>query len=56
MLSMFDSVIGFLTLRTYQKPRMTYHQRYIENYLANSADLVDLERRQRELTRKGYYF
>ena len=27
-----------------------YQQRQIEKYLANSTDLVDLERRQRELT------
>ena len=29
---------------------MSYQQRQIEKYLANSTDLVDLERRQRELT------
>jgi len=29
---------------------MSYQQRQIERYLANSTDLVDLERRQRELT------
>ena len=29
---------------------MSYQQRQIERYLANSADLVDLERRQREIT------
>lgn len=31
-------------------PTMSYQQRQIEKYLANSTDLVDLERRQRELT------
>jgi len=29
---------------------MSYQQQQIERYLANSSDLVDLERRQRELT------
>ena len=28
----------------------SYQQRQIERYLSNSSDLVDLERRQRELT------
>jgi len=34
---------------------MSRRQRDIENYLAQSVDLVDLERRQRELDRKGAY-
>ena len=29
---------------------MNYQHRQIERYLANSTDMVDLERRQRELT------
>jgi hypothetical protein len=29
---------------------MSYQQRQIEKYLANSVDRVDLERRQREIT------
>ena len=29
---------------------MNYQQRQIERYLANSTAMVDLERRQRELT------
>lgn len=29
---------------------MSYQQKQIERYLSNSTDLVDLERRQRELT------
>jgi hypothetical protein len=29
---------------------MSYQQKQMENYLAKSSDLVDLERRQRELT------
>jgi hypothetical protein len=33
-----------------QKFAMSYQQRQIERYLSNSSDLVDLERRQRELT------
>lgn len=38
-----------------QKPKMTRQQREVERYLADSVDLVDLERRQRELTRRGIY-
>lgn len=34
-------------------PRKTRAQREAEAYLAKSVDLVDLERRQRELSRKG---
>lgn len=29
---------------------MSYEQRQIERYLANSSDLIDLENRQREIT------
>jgi hypothetical protein len=34
-------------------PKQTRDQREIEEYLSQSVDLVDLERRQRKLTRKG---
>jgi len=33
----------------------TRRLRAIEDYLAKSVDLVDLERRQQELARKGIY-
>ena len=33
----------------------TRHIRAVEAYLAKSVDLVDLERRQQELARKGIY-
>lgn len=56
MLSMFDAVIGFLTIRTDRRSRMTREQRYVENYLAKSTDLVDLERREKNLSRKGYFY
>ena len=36
-------------------PKMTRQQIEIERYLSKSVDLVDLERRQRELIRKGIY-
>lgn len=32
----------------------TSHRQYIEQYLSKSVDRCDLERRERELTRKGY--
>ena len=31
-------------------PTMSWQQKQINRYLSNSTDLVDLERRQRELT------
>jgi len=34
----------------FTRTNMSYQQKQIEKYLANSSDLVDLERRQRELT------
>lgn len=37
-------------INVFSVPTMSYQQRQIERYLANSTDLVDLERRQRELT------
>ena len=45
MRNLFMKIIGALSA-----PTMSYQQRQIERYLANSTDLVDLERRQRELT------
>jgi hypothetical protein len=33
----------------------TRHIRAVESYLAKSHDLIDLERRQQELARKGIY-
>jgi|TARA_R110000851_G_scaffold234682_1_gene387093 hypothetical protein len=35
--------------------KLTRRQKEINNYLAQSVDRVDLERRERELDRKGYY-
>ena len=37
-------------VNAFTSPTMSYQQKQIERYLANSTDLVDLERRQRELT------
>ena len=39
----------------YKKDRYEYHRDQIEEYLAQSTDLYDLENRQRELDRKGTY-
>ncbi len=36
--------------------RMTQRQREIEEYLSESVDLIDLERRERELEKKGYFW
>ena len=41
-------------MKTFLKWWNTRHIR-AENYLAKSHDLVDLERRQQELARKGIY-
>lgn len=38
------------------EPRMTRRQREIEAYLSKSVDRCDLERRERELERKGYFY
>ena len=40
----------------FSKSNMSYQQRQIERYLSNSSDLVDLERRQRELTHGRFKF
>lgn len=45
---MLKSILSFFS--NYPFSTMSYQQRQIEKYLANSSDLVDLERRQRELT------
>ena len=39
----------------YKKDRYEYHRDQIEEYLAQSSDLYDLENRQRELDRKWTY-
>lgn len=44
------------TLRDTSEHRKTRRQIEIENYLAESVDLVDLERRERELEKQGYYW
>ena len=35
---------------------MSYQQRQIERYLANSTDLIDLENRMREITHGRFKF
>ena len=44
-MNIISAIINFL------KPQS--QQEWEENYLAQSVDLFDLERRQRELTKKG---
>lgn len=40
----------------FTKSNLSYQQKQIERYLSNSIDLVDLERRQRELTHGKFKF
>ncbi len=40
----------------FTKSNLSYQQKQIERYLSNSTDLVDLERRQRELTHGKFKF
>jgi len=40
----------------FSKSNLSYQQKQIERYLSNSTDLVDLERRQRELTYGRFKF
>jgi len=40
----------------FSKSNLSYQQKQIERYLSNSTDLVDLERRQRELTHGKFKF
>lgn len=49
--SFFKNLLSVLT-----GPTMSYQQRQYERYLANSSDLVDLERRQREITQGRFRF
>ncbi len=49
---MWDTVKNFFTTT---QPRLTARQREIEAYLSKSVDRYDLERRERELERKGYF-
>lgn len=38
------------------EPNMSRRQREIEEYLSQSVDRCDLERRERYLERKGYFW
>ena len=53
MIGMFTAVTDFFRVRNDLPPKKTRRQRYVEQYLSESVDLVDLERRERELERKG---
>ncbi len=45
MMNVISAIVNFFTPQT--------QRQWEENYLAKSVDLFDLERRQRELTKKG---
>lgn len=52
---MFKNIVNFLVGSSHTTyPKMTRRQRAIDDYLSKSTDLCDLERRQRELDRKGW--
>lgn len=36
-------------------PKLTRRQKEMNDYLSQSVDRYDLERREKELSRKGYY-
>jgi hypothetical protein len=44
-----------LVLPESRAKQLTQRQQEIENYLSLSTDWYDLERREKELERKGYY-
>ena len=48
------TAMAWLTTKS-DEPRLTRKQKYIEEYLSKSTDRVDLERRERELSQKGFY-
>lgn len=55
MIGMFQSIVNFFTFGNGDQPKMSRRQCEIEEYLAQSVDRIDLERREKELQRKGYY-
>lgn len=57
MINFFKSLSKFMRIhKDNREIRMTRRQRYIEEYLSQSTDMSDLERREKELERKGYFF
>jgi hypothetical protein len=54
---MFKSIAAFLGAKTIDSstPKLTRRQKEINKYLSQSVDRYDLERREQELVRKGYY-
>ena len=49
---MFGLIAKFITGAA--EPKLSREQREIEEYLSQSVDRVDLERRERELVKRGY--
>lgn len=56
MIRFLRAVVEYFTPKTPVYPPMTRRQKEIHDYLSRSVDLVDLERRQKELEKKGYFF
>lgn len=52
---MFKNLIQLMKMGFSQKYFDMRSQNAVEKYLASSTDLVELERRQKELQRKGIY-
>jgi|TARA_R110000851_G_scaffold327172_1_gene496425 hypothetical protein len=53
MFKLFARFLGAVDANAMPKP--TRRQREIDNYLSQSVDRYDLERRERELERKGAF-
>jgi hypothetical protein len=56
MMKFYKAMVEFFTPTIPTYPPMTRRQKEIHDYLSRSVDLVDLERRQKELEKKGYFF
>jgi Fe2+ or Zn2+ uptake regulation protein len=53
---MFKLIATFLGAKSNDDTmKLTRQQREIQDYLAQSVDRCDLERRERELSRRGYF-
>ena len=55
MINTLKSIAHYFTMEALDQRVRDERRRHIESYLSDSVDRYDLERRERELERKGYF-
>lgn len=55
MINKLKSIAYYFTMEALDQRTQDNRREYIESYLSQSVDRYDLERRERDLERKGYF-